>query len=71
MTISYTITSSTGEDHHADVDVTKALADIQKTVEKESKWLFIDGRHTDATTLSPDELAKGKVIMLTDVLMGG
>lgn len=70
-TVSYTITSSTGEEHFADVPVEKALTDIKEQIVKNSKWLFIDQNQETAETVTEEKLANGTVITLTDMLGGG
>lgn len=70
-TVSYTITSSTGEENFLDIPVKEALESIVDQAGIESKWVFIDGNHVDPESLTTEELDKGTVIILTDVLMGG
>ena len=69
--ISYTITSSTGEEHFSEVPVEKAMTDIKEHINKNSKWLFIDQNQETAETITETKLANGTVIMLTDMLGGG
>jgi len=70
-TVSYTITSSTGEEHFSDVPVDKALTDIKEQINKNSKWLFVDQNQETVETITSEKLAGGTVIMLTDMLGGG
>jgi hypothetical protein len=70
-TISYTVTSSTGEEHFADIPIATALTDIKNQINKNSKWLFIDRNQETVETVTEAKLAGGDVIMLTDMLGGG
>jgi len=69
--ISYTITSSTGEEHFSDVPVETALESIKELITKQSKWLYVDQDQETVETITAEKLAAGEVIMLTDMLGGG
>lgn len=72
MTISYTITSSTGEETHQNIDITKGLEDIVKLGKEQNKWIFINGvQITPESLTKKDLLGENKIIMLTDMLLGG
>ena len=70
-TVSYTISSSTGEQHFEGVPVGVALEDIRHKVKEESKWFFLDGDHKTPSNLTEEDLLKGTILILTDTLMGG
>jgi len=74
-TVSYTVISSLGEDHHADVPVTQALAEIVDTIKTQSKWVFVGRDQETVETLTEDKLLEAKknkdVIVLNDILGGG
>jgi len=69
-TVSYTITTSTGQDFVSNISAEKAHANIIELIKGQGKWLFVDGTHkTESVTL--DEIANAKDITVTDELMGG
>jgi hypothetical protein len=69
--VSYTVVSSTGEEHFADVPVEQALKDIKKQIEENSKWLYIGQNQETSETLTIEKLTSGQLVVLTDKLGGG
>jgi len=70
-TTSYTVTSATGEDNFLNIPVDKALVDIIDLTTNQSKWLFINGAQKDSASLIKNDLLGDKIIVLTDMLIGG
>ena len=48
-----------------------AVTEIRRYVQKDGKWLYLDGDYTDADTLTAQDLEEAEDITLTNALAGG
>lgn len=49
----------------------EALKDIQTIVERNHRWLFLDGQEVNAKTVTLEQLQQAQIITLTHTTLGG